>query len=447
MTRFRKALAAGALCAAGIVGAAQAAGLFGNLPFAGGAQYPTTLPLTGAESAPFDTQLTQGLNPATELISVNQLISAIGGANISGNLLVGGDATSNLFQRATSGSSVTTTLTYGGPDQWAYWSGTGTAMTVSQDTTAADLSAGFPVAFKMARTSGQTGVVQMCMAQEIETNLVKASGIAGSTAELTFSAITGANFSASLANMTAFIVTGTGTDQGLAGSASMAFTLNAGGGGSGGWTSQANATAAVISLGGVSTAGRYGAVASIPANVTEIGVALCWTPVGTAGTNDYVAFSGIQLKKSPNQAGLVSASLGYNCVTSGIQCSNFERRAFPIEQGLQFRYYLQVNDNVANTVPITLCQATTTSAVVCVHQFPVAMRAAPTATASASTAFGDTATAGAPTACTAFAVVASSTSIFSGKTTCTTGATTTAGGASQLVGANTGANVNFSASL
>src|SRR5262249_53171477 len=46
------------------------------------------------------------------------------------NVLIGGDATTNLWQRATTGSSVTTTSTYGGPDRWAYASGTNTAMTV-----------------------------------------------------------------------------------------------------------------------------------------------------------------------------------------------------------------------------------------------------------------------------------------------------------------------------
>jgi hypothetical protein len=86
------------------------------------------------------------------------------------NVLIGGDAGTNLFQRATTGSSVTTTITYGGPDRWAYWSGTATAMTVSRDTTAADLpSAAYQAAFKMARTSGQTGVIPLCMVQEVET--------------------------------------------------------------------------------------------------------------------------------------------------------------------------------------------------------------------------------------------------------------------------------------
>jgi hypothetical protein len=355
------------------------------------------------------------------------------------NVLIGGDATTNLWQRATTGSSVTTTVTYGGPDRWAYWSGASTAMTVSRDSTAADLPASaYQYGFKMARTSGQTGVVQVCMAQEIES--VNSYQLAGSTVEFDFHATAGANFSAASSNMTAYIVYGTSTDEGMA---SLAKGLNGGGGGSAGWTGQANATAAVIPI--TTTNARYAAIATVPATATEVGVALCFTPVGTAGTNDYIAFSGIQLVRNSALASKVSATLGYACTT--INCTGFDRRQQGDETDLQYRYYYQVNDNVANTVPITLCQATTTSAVVCPIPFPVTMRTAPTATASASTAFGDTATAGAPTACTGFAVVASSTSVQTGKVTCTAGATTTAGGSSQLVGANTAANVNFSAEL
>ncbi len=373
MSKFRSRLLAGALIAAIPLSVALAAGQWGNWPPAGGTQYPTTLPLTGNETIPMDTNLPSGLNPASEIVSVNNLLNS--SALSPTNLLIGGDAANNLFQRATTGSSVTTTLTYGGPDRWAYWSGTNTAMTVSQDTTAGDLSTGFPVAFKMARTAAQTGVVQMCMAQEVETALVKASGIAGSTAELSFSAVTGANFSPTAANMTAYIITGTGTNQGLAGSNSMAFGLNAGGGGSGGWTGQANATAAVISLGGVSTAGRYAAVAAIPAATTEIGVALCWTPVGTAGTNDYVAFSGIQLKRNPQQSALASATVGYSCA-SGIQCSHFERRPYPIEAELQFRYFYKVTEGAAITqrAPCAAIDVTHTN---CIFFTPTTMRQAP----------------------------------------------------------------------
>jgi hypothetical protein len=71
--------------------------------------------------------------PATLLGNYSQTLPG----NNPENALIGGDATTNLWQRATTGSSVTTTITYGGPDRWAYWSGTSTAMTVSRSSTAA----------------------------------------------------------------------------------------------------------------------------------------------------------------------------------------------------------------------------------------------------------------------------------------------------------------------
>lgn len=355
------------------------------------------------------------------------------------NLLIGGDAEQNLFQRGTTGSSVTTTITYGGPDRWAYWSGTGTAMTVSKDTTAADLPVqAYGAGFKMARTSGQTGVIPLCMVQEVETT--NSVLFQGSTAELDFYAAAGSNFSAASNALTAYLITGTGTDEGVS---KMAFAFNAGGGGSSTWTGQATTVADVATL--TTTPTRFAAIGVIPAATTEIAAMFCYTPVGTAGTNDYVALSGIQLTRNGSLTSVAAQAVALDCST--INCSSYDRRLQGVETLLEQRYYYRITDAGANTVPVTLCQATTTAAVVCPIQFPTTMRAVPTATASATTAFGDTATAGAPTACTAFAVVASSTSTQDGKVTCTTGATTTAGGASQLVGAATNAYVDFSAEL
>lgn len=371
--------------------------------------------------------------------STLQIGGALLGQATKLNVLIGGDAEQNLFQRGTTGASVTTTITYGGPDRWAYWSGTGTAMTVSKDTTAADLPANaYAAGFKMARTSGQTGVIPMCMTQEVET--VNSVMFQSTTAEVDFWATAGANFSAASSALTAYIITGTGTDEGVS---KMAFAFNAGGGGSSTWTTQATTVADVATISTVPT--RFAAVGVIPAGTTEIGVVFCYTPVGTAGTNDYVALSGIQLTRNASLTSIAAQATAADCST--INCSSFDRRLQGLESLLQYRYYYRIVDAGANTVPYALCQATTVAAVVCPIQFPVNMRGTPTAAASATTAFGDTATAGAPTACTGFAVVASSASPTFGKVTCTTGATTTAGGASQLVGAATSAYMDFNAEL
>ncbi len=275
---------------------AQNQGYFGGFPL-------VVPPLTGAETIPADTELTGGQSPQTERLGVNALANyAAANTSLMRNLLIGGDAGTNLWQRATTGASVTTTVTYGGPDRWAYWSGTNTAMTVSRDSTAADLpTSGYQYAFKMARTSGQTGVVQVCMAQEIESANVYR--VAGATVELAFHARAGANFSAASSLLQTYIIYGTGADEGIS---KLAWGLNAGGGGSTAWTGQTNAVSGSVAIS--TTTARYGTVATIPTTATEIAVVICWTPVGTAGTNDYVALSGIQLAVNANNASLVGTS-------------------------------------------------------------------------------------------------------------------------------------------
>lgn len=326
-------------------------------------------PPTGNELQPADTALPQGQSPQTVLIPLNVQAAFFNGLPGASNVLIGGDATTNLFQRATTGASETTTYAYGGPDRWAYWSGTGTAVTVSRDSTAADLQTGYQYAFKMARTSGQTGVVQTCMAQEVES--ANAYQFAGTTAELDFHATTGANFSAANSNMTAYIVYGTGADEGMQ---KLAWGLNAGGGGSTAWTGQANATAAVISLGGVSTAGRYAAIANIPATATEIGVALCYTPVGTAGTNDYIAFGNIQLRRNTANAAFASATVGY--ASTAVPLASFERRPSFLEAQYQYRYFYKLTEGAAIQTRAECFNSDTTHAQ-CQIYTPVPMRIAP----------------------------------------------------------------------
>lgn len=289
------------------------------------------------------------------------------------NVLIGGDAGTNLFQRATTGASVTATITYGGPDRWAYWSGAATAMTVSRDTTAADLPAqAYQAAFKMARTSGQTGVLPLCMTQEVETQ--NSIMFQGSTAELDFYATAGANYSAANGALTAYIVTGTGVDEGVA---KLAFAFNAGGGGSSTWAGQANTVADVATISTQPT--RFAAVGVIPTTATELAVIFCYTPVGTAGTNDYVALSGIQLSRNAALTSVAALTTATDCST--INCSSYDRRSIGAETDLQQRYTYSINEAAITAGSIALgggtALGTTTTCSVNVP-FPETMRIAPT---------------------------------------------------------------------
>lgn len=326
----------------------------------------------------------------------------------TGSLLIGGDAGTNLFQRGTTGASVTTTTTYGGPDRWAYWSGTSTAMTVSRSNTAADLPTGYQYLFKMARTSGQTGVVPVCMAQAIES--VNSYQMQNQTVELDFWATAGSNFSAASSNITAYIVYGTGSDEGVA---KLAYGINAGGGGGAAWTGQANATAAVIPI--TTTPTRYAAVATIPSTATEVGVALCFTPVGTASTNDYVSFAGIQLVRNATLASKVDTNSGYICATTQTtdtpvaQCSSFDRRLQGMETALQQRYYYELDESAAIYI-VAPCVAIDTTHTNCLIQMPTTMRIAPTATFANGFASPTSTTQATLGACTALAAATTVTS-------------------------------------
>lgn len=321
------------------------------------------------------------------------------GGNNSENILIGGDATTNLFQRGTTGSSVTTSITYGGPDRWAYWSGTSTAMTVSQDTTAADLpAAAYKAAFKMARTSGQTGVVQVCMMQEVET--VNAYALQGQTAEIDFHAIAGSNFSAASSNLAVVLITGTGTDEGVS---KAAFNFNAGGGGSSTWAGQVN-TSVLVPISTVNA--RYTVAVPVPATATEVAVAICFTPVGTAGTNDYVALAGIQLTR--NSALTAVAGTAGVALTNDARAKSFNRRSQAWETTLQQRYYYQITESSTVIGLRATCGVSTSSVMNCLIPFPVTMRIAPTM--SYATGF-EASTTGASTAATACTSLATSTSL------------------------------------
>jgi len=360
------------------------------------------------------------------------------------NALIGGDAGTNLFQRATTGSSVTTTITYGGPDRWAYWSGTNTAMTVSRDTTAADLpaSGSYQAAFKMARTSGQTGVVPLCMVQEVES--VNSYMFQGATAELDFWATAGANFSAANSALTAYIITGTGTDEGVS---KMAFAFNAGGGGSSTWTGQATTVADVATISTVPT--RFAAVGVIPAGTTEIGVVFCYTPVGTAGTNDYVALTGIQLSRNAALTSIASQTTATDCST--INCSSYDRRLIGQETALQQRYFYKIAESAAITV-IAPCANSTTSLALCQVPFPTTMRTAPTMTYTTGFAANTTTAMTAVTACTSLgtstAVASTAANVQGVLVACGSSAGFGAAGTTSFLYSNNGSGViNASAEL
>jgi hypothetical protein len=156
--------------------------------------------------------------------------------------------------------------------------------------------------------------------------------------------------------VTMSVITGTGIDQGLGGlTASPAITPA--------WTGVS--TVATVPQTLTTSWVRYssGAVA-IPTTATEVGVEICFTPVGSAsGTTDGFSLTGAQLE-------MVT---GNNTVPSA-----FEFRLYQDDLKDAQRYTLALNEP-ANGVPISgFCEATGATAGICQYQFPVPMRGIPT---------------------------------------------------------------------
>lgn len=395
---------------------------------------------TGNETVPLDTNLPSGQNPQSEKGNLKQLNAYFRSTGAGyWNALIGGDFETNIWQRGTSVGSITTTATYTA-DRWFAWSGTSTTMSVAQSTTAAELNTGYSMGAKVARTGA--GVVQTCIAQVVESDM--ATPYQGATAELDFYAASGSGFSAAGSLLQVYIITGTGVDDG---SSKMAFGLNGGGGGSTAWTGQASTLAGSVSI-GTSTLGRYVAVATIPAATREIGVALCWTPVGASPSNDFVTFSGIQLARNSgvaSQAGTVQS-------TAVAQASAFERRPPGLETMLQQRYFQAISEPAASISVGPSGQGASTTTCVLSIPLPVTMRIAPTFAAIGTALSTSTWTATHVVTNTALATpyLAATTggsTVNSGNITATVASGLTAGQTCTLTGAAGGSILGFSAEL
>jgi hypothetical protein len=310
-----------------------------------------------------------GIPQANSYYASGAMLSGFFGAG-SGqgdNFLIGGDFTTNLFQRGTSAITMGTgaTVLYGA-DRWFGWEAVGgsTAFTTARSTTAASLPTGVKYSNLMALTNSQTGTAQVCMGQEVPS--ANAQYLAGHTVELDFNAYTGATLTATAVN--AYVIYGTDA-AGDNGSANMAFGLNANSGSSTAWAGQTNATTGALATAAVSTLYRGMAVATIPTTATEIGVALCFTPSGTSsgsGGTDGVYWSNISLRKADFLSAWANATTAYSVnTTSGLVTATingapgqnfvvppFNKRSSMLEALLQYSFYYQVNEYATAGVAI-----------------------------------------------------------------------------------------------
>ena len=191
------------------------------------------------------------------------------------NAVLNGDF--GIWQRGTTSASITTAATYAA-DRWASVSGASTAMVVSRQATGDTTNLpNIQYCSRVQKTAGQTGTSVLYFAQSIES--INSIPFAGKTVTLSFYARKGANYSSATSVVSAYVQTGTGTDQNIL---------------SGGFTGSVNAIAQDSTL--TTTWQRFTYTGTIGTTATQIGMFFSYTPVGTAGAADYFEITGVQLE-------------------------------------------------------------------------------------------------------------------------------------------------------
>jgi hypothetical protein len=180
-----------------------------------------------------------------------------------------------VWQRGTSISVGAASNAYTA-DRWQLFTQSGQASTVSRQVTNDTTNLpNIQYCARVQRNSGQTGTGQMSFIQGMET--INSIPYAGKTVTLSFYARAGANYSPTSSAFNFMIYTGTGTDQ---------FPTSYTGG----------ATAANASVTLTTTWQRFTVTGTVATTATEIGLYAYWSATGTAGANDYVEITGVQLE-------------------------------------------------------------------------------------------------------------------------------------------------------
>lgn len=187
----------------------------------------------------------------------------------------------NIFQRTTVNTAVALTgsFTYQTADRWAL----AMAATVAGTSTIinSSLPTGFANGFKIGRNSGSTSTGQIYFNQAIES--ANSIDLQGQAITVSFWAKAGANFSAASSNMNITVNTGTGGDA-----SNLSATFS-------GWTGNAVPLATSQPL--TTTWIRYSFTCTLASNITNVGIILNYIPTGTAGADDNLYITGVQLEK------------------------------------------------------------------------------------------------------------------------------------------------------
>lgn len=207
----------------------------------------------------------------------------------------------NVWQRGTSfnGSSP-----YYGADRWFFARpGAVAGSTLSRQSSGLT---GFTYCARMQRDSGNTNTSEVRIFQSLET--INSLQFAGKQITVSFYVRSGANYSGG-SNTRINVGSGTGTDQQLGNTGYTGYAL----------------VAQLATITPTSTWTRYSVTGSVSSSATEIGFEINYTPTGTAGANDYIEITGVQL-----EAGAVATPFEFEDIGTTLRkCQRYYQRISP----------------------------------------------------------------------------------------------------------------------
>ena len=195
------------------------------------------------------------------------------------NLCINGSGA--VAQRNTGSVALTSSMLYGSIDRFAAFSTTAPG-TISKITTALPTAATnnvvFTSGFRFGRNNGSALTGTIAVSQALET--INSTVAAGKQVTLSYWAKAGANYSSASSVFNANVQTGTGTDQ----------AVNAGGG----WTGFAFP---LVSAPTITTSWAfYSVTGTVASTATQLEILFSYVPTGTAGADDNVYITGVQLE-------------------------------------------------------------------------------------------------------------------------------------------------------
>lgn len=255
----------------------------------------------------------EGQAPSTVNDSARAVLAAIATAlgNYPGagfkNKLLNGDF--SIWQRGAGGAAsiaVAASTTAYTADRWYITTGANQAFTISQQVGLTNQSRWCA---RVQRNSGQTGTGAIVFGQPLTTDTLTA--LRGKKVTISAQVRSGANWSPASGNLTMAFYVGTGAEAKRGA----------------GFTSETTVATVTTALGTSSAVTPISAASAavVPTSATQAELQFTWTPVGTAGANDYVEIDEVQLElgsvASPFERLMFADELA--------RCLRFYQKTFP----------------------------------------------------------------------------------------------------------------------